>query len=141
VGGLLIGFVAGRKRSIGTAALLLAGFAACAVGIGAAPTALVLFGFSAGFEVMRQFMRWVQTGYLSENVSEEQRSSAIGLSVTLSGLGSWAFNLLTRQLQSPDESHFSSALPFYIAAALGFTGVAILLAASYRLRTRAGEPA
>ncbi len=130
LGGILIGLLAGKKAALWMAALMLAAFAACGAAIGVAPSAAVLFVFSAIFELIRQFMRWVQTGYVSEHVSEFQRPSAIGLSVTCSGIGSWAFNLLTRTLQSPDDPGFSSSLPFYIAAALGLTGAALLLAAA-----------
>jgi MFS family permease len=131
LGGLLVGFLAGKKASGWMAALMLGCFTLCGLGIGLAPNAVVLFAFSALFEVARQFMRWVQTGYVSEYVSEQQRAPAIGFSVTLSGIGSWAFNLLTRALQSPDSPNFSSALPFVIAAALGFLGTAILIAAQW----------
>jgi hypothetical protein len=127
VGGLLIGLIAGKKNSGWMAVLVLGSFAACGLGIGLAPNALAMFAFSALFELLRQFMRWIQTGYVSQFVSEEQRSPAIGFSVTVSGIGSWAFNLLARMLQSPDSPGFSSGLPFQLAAAMGFVGTALLV--------------
>jgi MFS family permease len=127
VGGLLIGLIAGRKNSGWMAVLVLGSFAACGLGIGLAPNAVAMFAFSALFELLRQFMRWIQTGYVSEFVSEAQRSPAIGFSVTVSGIGSWAFNLLARMLQSPDSPGFSSGLPFQLAAAMGFIGTALLV--------------
>jgi MFS family permease len=127
VGGLLIGLIAGKKNSGWMAVLVLGSFAACGLGIGLAPNAAAMFAFSALFELIRQFMRWIQTGYVSQFVSEEQRSPAIGFSVTVSGIGSWAFNLLARMLQSPDSPGFSSGLPFQLAAAMGFAGTALLV--------------
>ncbi|MFN0166223.1 MAG: MFS transporter [Bryobacteraceae bacterium] len=142
LGGILIGLLAGKKAALWMAALMLAAFSACGAAIGAAPSAIPLFAFSAVFELIRQFMRWVQTGYVSEYVSERQRPSAIGLSVTCSGLGSWAFNLLTRNLQSPNEPGFSSSLPFYIAACIGLTGALVLFVASrWRNGNRLEPPA
>jgi MFS family permease len=129
----LIGLIAGKKASGWVAALILGSFALFGLGIGLAPNAVMLFAFSALFEIVRQFMRWIQTGYVSEYVSEEQRSPAIGFSVTLSGIGSWAFNLATRTLQSPDSPGFSSALPFQIAAVLGFIGTFFLIVWQWRL--------
>jgi MFS family permease len=130
VGGALIGLIAGRRASGIAAAGMLGAFAFCCLGIGLAPNAAAMFAFSALFELVRQFMRWVQTGYLSEHMPEEHRAEAIGISVTLSGVGSWAFNLLTRAIQSPDSPAFNSSLPFAIAAGLGFLGTAMLVAAS-----------
>lgn len=127
VGGLLIGLLARKKGSGWLAVFVLGSFAACGLGIGLAPNAPVLFAFSAVFELIRQFMRWIQTGYVSEYVAEEQRSPAIGFSVTVSGIGSWAFNLLARTIQSPDSPNFSSGLPFELAAAMGFLGTALLV--------------
>jgi len=131
-GGLLIGLIAGKKISGWMAALILGSFAACGLGIGLARNAVVLFAFSALFELLRQFMRWIQTGYVSEYVSEDQRSPAIGFSVTVSGIGSWAFNLLARTIQSPDSPGFSSGLPFQIAATMGFIGTAVLVIWQWR---------
>jgi MFS family permease len=138
-GGLLIGLIAGRKKSGWIPALVLGGFAACGLGIGLAPNAVVLFAFSAVFELLRQFMRWIQTGYISEYVSEDQRSLAIGFSVTVSGIGSWAFNLLVRLIQSPDSPGFSSGLPFQVAATLGFFGTILLVAWQLRLSNSGGN--
>jgi len=127
IGGLLIGLMAGKKASGWMAALILGAFTALCLGIGLAPNAFLLFAFSALFELVRQFMRWIQTGYVSEYVSEAQRAPAIGFSVTLSGIGSWILNLVARWLQSPDSPDFSSAVPFEVAAVFGCLGTLLLI--------------
>lgn len=134
VGGGLIALVARGRMGLRRAALIPAGFAGCALGIGIAWNAPLLFTFSVGFEILRQFMRWIQTGYVAEHLSGPQRAAGIGLSVTLSGVGSWLFNLITRQLQSPDSPSFSSGLPFYIAAAVGAAGAFLLALVGERAR-------
>src|SRR5580658_4619845 len=50
-----------------------------------APTAFIVCVFSSLFELVRQFMRWAQIGYVSERVPKDQRTQAIGFSVTLAG--------------------------------------------------------
>jgi MFS family permease len=132
VGGLLIGLFAGKKASGWLPVVILSSYAFCALGIGLAPTALILFVCSCLFELVRQFMRWAQTGYVSEQVPKDQRTQAIGFSVTLSGTGALGFNFLMSRLQSPDSPDFSSTLPFVIGAALGAIGVAILVGMQFR---------
>ena len=127
LGGLLLGCVAGKRVSFRVAAALLGAFGFCGIGIGLAPDAIVLFICVALFEMGRQFARWLQTGYVSEHVSAEQRSAAISVSVLLSGVGATGFMLLLRVVQSPDASSFSSALPFLIAGVFSAVGVLILV--------------
>jgi MFS family permease len=127
LGGVLLGLVAGKRGSKRLAAAFLATFTLCGIGIGLAPNAAILFGCVACFEVVRQFMRWLQTGYVSECVPAEQRTAAISVAVLLSGIGASGFMLLLRLLQSPDSPSFSPTLPFLIAGAFGLVGAVVLL--------------
>jgi len=127
IGGLLVGLLAGRRLSIRIAALILAAFAAFGLGIGLAPSAWSLFIACALFEMTRQFVRWLQTGYVSELVPARVRSTAIGLSVMLSGLGAMLFTFVMRRVQSPNSPDFLPWLPFVVAASIGAVGVTWLL--------------
>lgn len=127
VGGLLVGLLAGKRISIRIAGLILAAFAACSLGIGFSPSALSLFAAVALFEMTRQFVRWLQTGYVSELVPEGVRPTAIGLSVMLSGVGGVLFTFIMRRLQSPNAPTFQSWLPVLIAAGIGLLGTVWLL--------------
>jgi hypothetical protein len=141
VGGLLIGFVAGRRLSGRAVAGIILLYAVCALGIGLAPGAAVLFVCSGLFEFTRQFMRWAQTGYVAEHVADRQRPAAVAVSVVLSGLGGWLFNLTMRQIQSPADPGFRSWLPFAIAAGIGSCGAAWLwLRPAVAGGTSAGSP-
>ncbi len=138
LGGLIVGMVAGKKVSFRVIGLLMIIFTGGALGMGAAPNAPVLFVFAYMFQIMAGVIGWVESGYVSEVIREDQRSTGIGLATTFSGLGSWTFNFVTRQIQSPDSPAFSSALPFYIAAAVGLAGTLGLLAFdAYGRRRRA----
>ncbi len=93
-GGAAVGFLAGR-RAPGIAAVLMFGtFSVMALGIGFSQVAWQLFASVAVFEFVRQFMRWSDAGYLSEHMPSELRSTAIGCSITFSGLGSTIFGWL-----------------------------------------------
>lgn len=127
LGGLLIGLLAGRQANRVTGALILGAFTLCQLATGIAPNAVVLIVSAGLFEMMRQLIRWSQTGFISELVPQEQRAPAVSMTVMLSGLGGWLFMLLSRALQTPDTPHFSSALPFLIATASGVLGVVLLL--------------
>jgi Na+/melibiose symporter-like transporter len=133
VGGVLLGLVAGKRASTWIAALLLAGFASCCISIGIAPGALLLFASAVAFEVCRQFMRWLQTGYVSEHVPVSQHSAAISVSILLSSIGGSGFMVLSRWLQSPDSPSFSSTLPFLVAGTIGGLGVIILIIGAQRM--------
>jgi MFS family permease len=133
LGGFLVGRIAGKKVSHYVAAVLIASYALCAIGIGLSPGAVMLIVFVALFEVFRQFARWMQTGYISEHVPSNQRSAAMGATVMISGLGGTSFMFLSRYLQSPDSPSFSSTTPFMIAGSLALLGVVILLVGGYRL--------
>lgn len=141
VGSLLVSRLAGRRASHFVAAALLAIFALLSAACGWAPDVAAFFVFSALFEIMRQVARWLNSGYVSEHMPEEQQSASIGFTVTLSGLGAWGFLAVMRAIQSPDLPGFSASLPFYVAAAVGLAGAAILVVAgSLHRRERAGAP-
>ena len=127
VGGLLVGLLAGKRISIRIAALLLAAFAAFGLWVGLAPSAFWLFPACGLFEMTRQFMRWLQTGYVSELVPEGVRPTAIGLSVMLSGVGGVLFTFVMRRVQSPNSETFLTWLPFVVAAGIGLVGAGWLL--------------
>ena len=121
-GGIAVGFFAGR-RAAGIFAVVLLGFFAITCGsIGWASTVGMLFLSSACFEMVRQLMRWSQTGYLSEHMPARLRSCAIGCSVTCSGLGATSFGFLTNQYMNPSDPSFNSAEPFWLAAGIGAIG-------------------
>jgi len=126
LGGVLLGLVAGRRAPRSVAAAFLAALVLCGLGTGLAPGPTSIFACVAVFEVMRQFLRWLQTGYVAESVPPDQRDAAISVSVLLSGLGSSGFLLLLRRLQSPDTPSFAPAPPFRLAGAIGLTGVLLL---------------
>lgn len=132
IGGFLLRFVAGKKASHYIAAGFLTAYALCTIGIGLAPDAVSLIACVALFEISRQLMRWLQTGYISEHVPQNQRSAAIGACVMISGLGATGFMLFSRHLQSPDSANFSSTTPFLIAGSLTLFGVAILLIGGHK---------
>lgn len=127
LGGLLIGLLAGRQANRVTGALILGAFTVCQLITGIAPNAGVLILSAGLFEMMRQLIRWSQTGFISELVPEAQRAPAISLTVMLSGLGGWLFMVLSRALQTPDTPGFSSTLPFLLAGVSGALGVVLLL--------------
>ncbi|NPV48743.1 MAG: hypothetical protein HPY69_17525 [Armatimonadetes bacterium] len=127
LGGLLIGLLAGRQANRVTGALILAAFTVCQLLTGIAPNAWVLILSAGLFEMVRQLIRWSQTGFISELVPEERRAPAISLTVMLSGLGGWLFMVLSRAIQTPDTPGFSSTLPFLIASVSGVLGVVLLL--------------
>ena len=131
VGSVVISRLAGKKASYYVVALLLAGFALMSIGSGWAPTAIAFCIFSGLFEIMRQVARWMETGFISEHMPEEQRAASIGFTATLSSLGAWGFLAVMRLIQSPDSPGFSTSLPFHLAGAVGLTGAAILLVSGF----------
>ena len=121
-GGLAVGLLAGR-RAPGIAAVTMLGcFAITSLGMGWSTIAWELFACAALFEFTRQFMRWSHAGYLSEHMPEDLRATAIGCSITISGLGATTFAWVSGYLWDPNYSNFQSSQPFLAAAALGLTG-------------------
>ena len=118
-GGAAVGLLAGR-RAPGIAAVLMVGtFSVMALGIGFSHAAWQLFACVAVFEFVRQFMRWSHAGYLSEHMPAELRSTAIGCSITFSGLGSTIFGWAAAAMWNPT---LDSRTPFLVAASLGGLG-------------------
>ena len=123
-GGLAVTLLAGR-RAPGIAAVIMLGcFAATCIGIGISEAAWQLFVFVALFEFMRQFMRWSHAGYLSEHMPQDLRATAIGCSITISGLGSTIFVWIAGYLWNPNLSGFDSSQPFLAAGLIGLVGCA-----------------
>lgn len=121
-GGAAVGLLAGRRAPGVAAVAMLAAFALSALGIGLSSIAWQLFACVALFEFVRQFMRWSHAGYLSEHMPNHLRSTAIGCSISLSGLGSTIYGWCAGYLWSPDAAGFQSSRPFLAAAALGLAG-------------------
>lgn len=120
-GGAAVGLLAGR-RAPGIAGVLMVGsFSLMALGIGLSDTAWQLFVCVAVFEFVRQFMRWSHAGYLSEHMPAELRATAIGCSITFSGLGSTIFGWASAAIWNPTVD---SRTPFFAAALLGGTAAA-----------------
>ncbi len=121
-GGLAVGLLAGR-RAPGIAAVAMLGcFALTALGIGVSSLVWQLFLFVAMFEVVRQFMRWSHAGYMSEHMPQDLRATAIGCSITISGLGSVIFVWIAGYIWDADLASFQSTRPFQAAAVLGLIG-------------------
>ena len=121
-GGLAIGLLAGR-RVVGLFAVgILGAFSVAALSIGLSDTSWMLFASVACFEFVRQFMRWSHAGYMSEHMPTRLRATAIGCTITFSGLGSTIYAWLAALWWSPQEADFHAADPFMAAFVLGALG-------------------
>jgi MFS family permease len=121
-GGAAVGLLAGRRAPGLAAVMMLAAFTLAALGIGVSSIVWQLFVCVALFEFVRQFMRWSHAGYLAEHMPNHLRSTAIGCSISLSGLGSTIYGWAAGYLWNPDVAGFQSSQPFLAAAALGVIG-------------------
>jgi MFS family permease len=126
-GGLAVGLLAGRRAPGLAGVLMLAAFALAAAGIGASSTQVELFVAVAGFEFVRQFMRWSHAGYLSEHMPPDLRATAIGCAITVAGLSSTIFGFIPLAVFNPDAPSFDSRQPFWVASNLGCVGALGLL--------------
>jgi len=126
-GGLAVGLLAGRRASGIAAVMMLGVFSLAALGIGESQLAWQLFCCVALFEFVRQFMRWSHAGYLSEHMPSDLRATAIGCSITFSGLGSTIFAWIAGHLWNPATTGFHSSQPFIAATVLGLIGSGGLL--------------
>lgn len=121
-GGLAVGLLAGRRAPGIAAVIMLGSFALSALGIGESRVAWHIFCCVTTFEFVRQFMRWSHAGYLSEHMPSDLRATAIGCSITFSGLGSTIYAWSADHLWNPDMRGFHSSYPFLAAAFLGCVG-------------------
>ncbi|MFV1967823.1 MAG: hypothetical protein ACC628_20525 [Pirellulaceae bacterium] len=126
-GGLAVSLLAGRRAPGIAAVIMLIAFSLAALGIGESRMAWQLFCCVAIFEFVRQFMRWSHGGYLSEHMPNDLRATAIGCSVTFSGLGSTLFAWTADHLWNPAATGFQSSHPFAAATVLGLVGSVGLL--------------
>jgi hypothetical protein len=101
---------------------MLSVFSVTAWGIGESRTAWQIFICVAMFEFVRQFMRWSHAGYLSEHMPSDLRATAIGCSITFSGLGSVIYAWVADHFWNPAASGFDASNPFAAAALLGLAG-------------------
>ena len=120
IGGAGVGLLAGRRAPGIAVVLVLGSFGLAAFSIGGASVGWHLFLSVAAFEFVRQFMRWSQTGYLSEHLPAELRPTAIGVAITFSGIGAATFGWCAGLAWDPVQQS-SSAL--YFASALSIVGV------------------
>ena len=118
-GGVAVGVLAGRRAPGIAAVLILVSYAFSTLAIGLSGFPWQLFLFVATFEFVRQFMRWSHAGYLSEHLPGDLRSTAIGVAITFSGLGSAIYGWTADALWDPVTQ---SSLPFYTAATIGIIG-------------------
>lgn len=120
-GGAAVGLLAGRRAPGLAAVIMLGTFSIAAAAIGWCSVGWTLFVYVAIFEFIRQFMRWSHSGYMSEHLPDNLRSTGMGVAISLSGLGSaiwgWAADILYTV-----EPVQQSPQPFYSAAALGIVG-------------------
>lgn len=126
-GGLAVGMLAGRRAPGIAPVIMLAVFSLAALGIGESRLAWQVFCCVALFEFVRQFMRWSHAGYLSEHMPSNLRATAIGCSITFSGLGSTIFAWAADHVWSPAAPGFQSSHPFFAATVLGLIGATGLL--------------
>ncbi|MDA0660848.1 MAG: MFS transporter [Planctomycetota bacterium] len=127
-GGAAVGMLAGRRASGRAAVTIACVFAVATVACGYSRTSAELFAAVIAFEFLRQFMRWLFTGYLSEHMPSDLRSTAIGLSVTFAGLSStiyaWWADWLWKTGNVPADFRYDT--PFLAAAILGVIGALLL---------------
>lgn len=123
-GGFVVGMLAGRRVGVMVGALMLGGFAVGAFGVGISDSGWQLFVSVAVLELCRQFMRWGQSGYLSEQFSDDLRATVIGCSVTMSGLSGTLFAWIADSWWNPS---LSSAYPLFATCICGAVGCLALL--------------
>ena len=121
-GGAAVGLLAGRRAPGIAAAVMLGCFALAALAIGSSLMVWQLFCSVAAFEFVRQFMRWSHSGYMSEHMAPDLRATTIGLTITISGLGSTAFTWIAPRIWDPNATDFQSTGPFLAAAVCGLLG-------------------
>lgn len=128
-GGAAVGMLAGRRASGIVAVVIASAFSLATVACGGSRTPVELFVAVSVFEFLRQFMRWLFTGYLSEHMPNDLRSTAIGLSVTFAGISSLAYAWAADAYWKPGivPPGFPFDRPFYAAALLGVIGAVALL--------------
>jgi hypothetical protein len=126
-GGLAVGLLAGRRAPGIAAVIMLGAFSLAALGIGESRMVWQVFCCVAMFEFVRQFMRWSHAGYLSEHMPDNLRATAIGCSITFSGLGSTIYAWAAEYTWNPAAAGFDSSHPFLAAAVLGLVGSAGLM--------------
>ena len=123
-GGFAVGMLAGRQTGATIGVLMLGGFALGALGMGLSGCGWQLFVSVAVFELCRQFMRWGQSGYLSEYFPSDLRATVIGCSVAMAGLSSTIFAWIADSWWNPK---LSSAYPLYATCVCGAIGCVALL--------------
>ena len=126
LGGAAVGLVAGRKVGAIAGIVMLGGFAIGSLCIAHSNVAWQLFASVIVFELMRQFIRWSQTGWLSEHIPGELRATGIGVSCTIAGVSSTIFAWVAGYIWNADQPQFNSSNPFYTAFFLGIVGCVVL---------------
>ena len=140
-GGAAVGLLAGRRAPGLAAVLMLVAFSLATLGIGISQLPWHLYASVAAFEFIRQLMRWSFSGYVSEHMPSDLRSTAIGLSVTFAGLSSAIYCWVADALWTPDASQMNpSRMPFYSVVVLGLSGAILLAVYDFRWPIRDENP-
>ena len=140
-GGAAVGLLAGRRAPGLAAVLMLVAFSLATLGIGISQLPRHLYASVAAFEFIRQLMRWSFSGYVSEHMPSDLRSTAIGLSVTFAGLSSAIYCWVADALWTPDASQMNpSRMPFYSVVVLGLSGAILLAVYDFRWPIRDENP-
>ena len=114
--------LAGRRAPGIAAVIMLSCFSLAVLAMGTSLTLGQFFWSVAAFEFVRQFMRWSHSGYMSEHMHPDLRATTIGLTITISGLGSTLFVWIAPSIWDPAAPDFQTAGPFQAAAVCGLIG-------------------
>ena len=127
-GGLAVGLLAGRRAPGFVAATILGCYALAGAGIGLAQAPLAFVRGGGGIRgSCVNAPRWSQTGYMSEHMPADLRSTAIGCAITFSSLGGGTFGFIANSFMTADAVGFESARPFWVASRIGLAGALGLL--------------
>lgn len=119
LGGFAVGRIAKRRINEFTVVFIIGAAAVGAIGIALSTAAWQLFAGVAIFEFIRQFVRWLNTGFVSDQVPAHLAAASIGLSLTIGGIANAFFGWAAAAVWSGPDA---SAGPFIAAAAISAIG-------------------
>jgi len=133
LGGVAVGRLGKRRINGFTVVVIMVATAFASVVIAFSTAAWQLFASVAMFEFVRQFVRWLNTAFVSDQVPTELGAAAIGLSLAIGGIANALFGWAAASVWSGPTA---SAGPFLAAATLTVIGaVGFLLVSGPRLVT------